>query len=147
MTHAPLKCPLAKATTPENSGRASRASPAPRSRIYFLTANGNGMRIAARILGVSKVKAISTLRGFEPELRHANRAHLENLGETPSKSKSPLEPRRKWAKCGASSTTSRSSAGFGGRYSARLVHFLRSASAHASAITLTNCWFCQSLSA
>jgi len=75
MTRAPLKCPFAKATTPENSGRASQASPVPRSQIYFLTANGNGMRIAARILGVSRVKAISTLRGFEPELRAMCKPH------------------------------------------------------------------------
>jgi len=59
-------------------------SPAPwGGDFYFLTVNGNGIRAISRILGISRSKVSSTLRGFEPELWRANHACLESLAGNP----------------------------------------------------------------
>ena len=57
------------------------SDPSTRSKIYFLTINGNGTRAIARALKISTNTVTSTLKSFESLIWHVNYDYLTELAE------------------------------------------------------------------
>jgi len=103
MVLVPINCPKCKSTNVTKFGTSSvgnqryrckdcqksfqreyvyeACDPSTRSKIYFLTINGNGTRAIARSLNIDPGTVTSTLKSFEAMLWHVNYDYLLELAE------------------------------------------------------------------